>query len=725
MTFDVDESLHRQPYIHKLPQSHIAPVTAQLEDQIKRGILVPSDHHISHPILLVPKKDSKDEFEWRMCANLKALNKALKVPNHPMYIMDDLLKSVARDLFFSLDMLSGYFQLPIQEDHQKYTTISTPLGLYKYTVQPFGTSNGPQEFQMVMYTILKEVWDIIRSYLDDILGFALGIEHLCERLDKVLSVLSKYGIKCKLSKCHFGCKSIEWLGHTISAEGTKMQTEKVEALQKMATPTSVALLRSFNGMCTYYSDFIPDFSEVMSPLTAATSIKKGTEFVWTDEMEKAFVKIKALITENPNLRRPDWDKPFELYVDASGIAAGFCLAQEGGIIAYGSKKFNDLERKYKSYEQEAYAILLGLEHFKYYTTGREITIYSDMSSLKWLFSNEQIGRVARWCLHLAIYHFTIKYVKGTENPADCYSRLLPDEQQTPFEYDHQLGKDINTVDVQQQISPPKEAKLFSMTSKNYKIKPNTLFKLSSSNIQYIQNTLLYAFSKHERVQGKIKIDFGEFIWVSKKLHDESGHTRAIYERFMCRNFFYPSMRKEIQSYLGNCEVCFHASKPKYNNIKLTFPDPKECLGRIFMDVKPFPREYQKEGFVGILFIVDQTTRYVWGVNLKSMEVEMLIEIMHTFFKEVGKPKIAYSDSGTNFTSKQFTQFMRNKGVDFKIAPPRSHKTVGIVERQMREVNKYFIKNGQVHKWWMHTQNILDLLNNTPRQVLDWNIRNTD
>ena len=64
--------------------------------------------------------------------------------------------------------------------------------------------------------------------------------------------------------------------------------------------------------------------------------------------------------------------------------------------------------------------------------------------------------------------------------------------------------------------------------------------------------------------------------------------------------------------------------------------------------------------------------------------------------------------------------MRNKGVDFKIAPPKSHETVGIVECQMREVNKYFIKNGQVHKWWMHTQDILDLLNNTPRQVLDWN-----
>ena len=340
------------------------------------------------------------------------------------------------------------------------------------------------------------------------------------------------------------------------------------------------------------------------------------------------------------MRRPDWNKPFELYVDASGIAAGFCLAQGGRIIAYGSRKFNELERKYKSYEQEAYAILLGLEHFKYYTIGREITIYSDMSSLKWLFSNEQTGRVARWCLRLAIYHFTI-YVKGTGNPADCYSRLLPDEQQTPYEYNAQLGRE-NTVGMTQNAEPNQISQFVESTGNqgtlntikrsNYMVKPNTLFKIPSSKIIYIQNNLLYVFSKHERVQGKIKIDYSEFLWISKKLHDQVDHTRAIYERFMCLNFCYPSLRKEIQSYLGNCEVCFHASKPKYNNIKLTFPDPMKCLGRIFMDVTPFPREFVKEGYVGILFVVDQTTRFVWGVNLKTMEAEMLVEIMHTFFK---------------------------------------------------------------------------------------------
>ena len=69
----------------------------------------------------------------------------------------------------------------------------------------------------------------------------------------------------------------------------------------------------------------------MAPLTAATSTKKGTVYKWTEEMDKAFKKIKDEIVKDLTLTRPDWDAPFQLYCDASGITAGFCLAQKGKI----------------------------------------------------------------------------------------------------------------------------------------------------------------------------------------------------------------------------------------------------------------------------------------------------------------------------------------------------------------------------------------------------------
>ena len=48
-----------------------------------------------------------------------------------------------------------------------------------------------------------------------------------------------------------------------------------------------------------------------------------------------------------------WDIPFHMYTEASRISAGYLKAQGHGPTAYGSKKFNSMESKYKSYELEA------------------------------------------------------------------------------------------------------------------------------------------------------------------------------------------------------------------------------------------------------------------------------------------------------------------------------------------------------------------------------------
>eukprot|EP00834_Sanchytrium_tribonematis_P008525 NODE_1031_length_2532_cov_0.285656.p1 type:complete len:237 gc:universal NODE_1031_length_2532_cov_0.285656:1473-763(-) len=142
-------------------------------------------------------------------------------------------------------------------------------------------------------------------------------------------------------------------------------------------------------------------------------------------MQLAFDTIKKEISRNLQLVQPKFGQPFDLYVDASGEAAGFVLMQNHQPIGYESRKFTSLERKYKSYELEAYAILLRLEHFKYYLIGALVIVYSDMISLKWLFHNPQFGRLGRWCLRMAVFDFEIVYVKGTKNPSDVLSRNLP------------------------------------------------------------------------------------------------------------------------------------------------------------------------------------------------------------------------------------------------------------------------------------------------------------
>jgi hypothetical protein len=97
---------------------------------IDKGVLVPSDYHITHPILLVPKKlDGKvvhDKFEWRLFADLQVLNRAIKPPQHAMKEVDRVVKKDTDVYHTTMDGLKGYWQLPVHEDSMKYTTISTP-----------------------------------------------------------------------------------------------------------------------------------------------------------------------------------------------------------------------------------------------------------------------------------------------------------------------------------------------------------------------------------------------------------------------------------------------------------------------------------------------------------------------------------------------------------------------------------------------------------------------
>ena len=83
-------------------------------------------------------------------------------------------------------------------------------------------------------------------------------------------------------------------------------------------------------MAGYYRKFCPNFSTISEPLTQL--LKKTRKFVWSDDCEKSFVKLKAILKSSPVLQAPDFHS--QLAVDASDAAAGAVLLQEGndGIL---------------------------------------------------------------------------------------------------------------------------------------------------------------------------------------------------------------------------------------------------------------------------------------------------------------------------------------------------------------------------------------------------------
>ena len=128
-------------------------------------------------------------------------------------------------------MRSGYHQVrKLPEDEHK-TTFKTYHGHWELKVMPFGLTNAPATFQQIMNTIFAPVLrKFVLVFVDDILVYSPTLEEHIEHLQHVFTILGQNQLLLKHSKCSFAKKSLEYLGHIISAEGVSTDPAKIQAV---------------------------------------------------------------------------------------------------------------------------------------------------------------------------------------------------------------------------------------------------------------------------------------------------------------------------------------------------------------------------------------------------------------------------------------------------------------------------------------------------------------
>ena len=189
---------------------------------------------------------------------------------------------------------------------------------------PFGLTNAPATFQRLMSQLFSgKEWEFVSVYLDNVLIASRDIKEHLEHVKKVLQKVSEAGLRLKPSKCVFAAEEIEYLGHTLTTEGVKPNSEKVEAVKSFPRPSKVKEVKSFLRLANFYRRHIPDMAIISRPLTALS--RKDVTFYWTEECEVAFREVKQRLTSAPLLRPPDLTKPFQLWTDASERGFGAVL----------------------------------------------------------------------------------------------------------------------------------------------------------------------------------------------------------------------------------------------------------------------------------------------------------------------------------------------------------------------------------------------------------------
>ena len=340
--------------------------------------------------------------------------------------------------FSNIDLLSGYFQMALEEESQNVTAFITPLGPYKWKRLPMGLASAPGAFQNLMELIFAGLsYEVALVYLDDVIVFGRNFEEYLKRLELVFQRLSENGLKIKGTKCNFFQKRVSFLGHIISEGGVEVDPEKVRAVEKMKEPSSLKDVRAFLGLVGYYRKFIPGFGKTAEPLYRL--LNKSNKFECSTESTSAVAELKKKLLEAPVLGYPNERDRYTLTTDASLTGIGAILTQKQGtedrVIAYASKTLSKSQRNYSATKRELFAIVHLTHYFKNYLLGQQFLIITDHRALVWIYSfKEPDGMVARWIEKLGQFNFDIKYRAGKKIPhADCLSRINTEvEEQTAF-----------------------------------------------------------------------------------------------------------------------------------------------------------------------------------------------------------------------------------------------------------------------------------------------------
>ena len=216
-----------------------------------------------------------------------------RMPTPLKNIQENLQKLKGAKIFTSIDACGAYHTIQIEEGSRGCTAFISPFGTFPYIRMPFGLSNAGSVYSWMLDLALAhlpvEYW---LSYLDDILVYSMDTWDHLKHLKSIAEAHMKAWIKIQPKKTKIFQTETKYLGHKVSQGGVQMVDQYVKDIQSWPCPTSCKEMSSFLEFTGYYRGFIPRYSALTNRIK---SLKKAEKFVWTEDMEKDFLELKARV----------------------------------------------------------------------------------------------------------------------------------------------------------------------------------------------------------------------------------------------------------------------------------------------------------------------------------------------------------------------------------------------------------------------------------------------
>lgn len=578
-------------------------------------------------------------------------------------------------------------QIPIDESSRDLLTITTHKGLYRYTKLTEGIASGPGGFQRIMEQCLAGIKNCI-AYLDNIFVTGVNTKEHYDTLIEVCIRLEQNGFKVTIQKCDFFKDQINVLGYVIDKNGLHKSKDKVRAMVEAPRPTNFKQLRSFLGLITYYTRFLPGRAE---KLQALYDCEKRDEFQWTNECEKAFRWVKSELTSSRVLAHYDPKEQIVLACDASnyGLSAVLSHRYKDGTerpIAFASKVIPENERHRATIDKEASAIIFGFKKFFNFLYGQNIILRTDHKPLTFIFGPKQeiplttASRLQRWAYYLSRFSYQIEYIKSSENGnCDALSRLpIPDEL---IVFNHEF----NTLNyVSENVETLNSEVIIRETKKDAILKKVLLYIQTSwpatSDLSDIEKAIF--LKRDELIVEKGCILWGNRVIVPEILRSQvlrelhSSHFGVVKMKMIARSYvWWPRIDREIESLAASCAICVRERKAPAATPLTPWPWPDKVWSRVHCD------------FLGPLFghmfmiIVDAHSKWPEIIDMGiCTQATRVISEMRKVFARLGLPKHLVTDNGRQFTSSEFKDFATRNGIKHSFTAPHHPATNGAAEK---------------------------------------------
>jgi hypothetical protein len=632
--------------------------------------------------------------------------------------MEDVLTNLSDGSIYSvLDIKSSYLSMALSKESKHVTAFVTHRGLFEFNFVPFGINVGSFALSEVMTDMLYELnKEGVVCYFDDVLIVSRTISEHKRTLERVLNIFEKRGVTLSVLKCQLFKTKISYLGVMIEKGNMCIDPKRIESILGIPAPRNRRGLYRLLGMLQFISKWIPNYQEVVSPLTRLRSAK--VSFVWDEHCQFALNSIKQLICEHSVLKIPDVNKPFVVYSDSSRWSlAGFVgQKDEEGLVrpvSFFSRKLRELDMTKPIFYLELLAVVELLERHRIYLQ-QKFELWIDNRSLVWcLACPKRMAKYGNLIHRLMAFEFEVKFLPSFKNvTADFLSRMY-----NRFEYDidgtclGQKEESNNLMCINVWNLP-----WLRVSIKDHQLQDpilsgiiNRLLGKEEIKDYVLVNGVLCKRTKARVNPVKICIpkSLSQNLIEYYHLYELAGHVGYLKTlKKISARYTWDGMAVQISDYVTSCVPCQLAKRK--NEVRQGLLESKVDAivnGHWYVDtLGKLPRT--SEGFSFALIVVDSCSKVVRLEPLKCLSSKVIVDKLYEIMCRRGFPYLISCDNASIFTSGVFKEFLFCHGIRCARISPH-HAAANLSERYigtLKQALKIYCDGDQL-SWKQHLLNI--------------------